>query len=282
MTLVMTNNYIDSRFRTSNSNSEYDFSIELPRSFNVPDGVVAHIDDIVLPVSWKTIDERNNMCTVLFACGTAVRESTFTFDSRNYDGEKFATALADKLNTAVLGFMVGGVPVVPTMTCACNTLENILTISLVDTSRNEASRGLYPFQVVLYTDDMIAFTNKSAANSINTIIRNNTPQTIISQTTPYTCYLDLFQTRNLYLTSPALASYDTVSNLGLDTIIKKMPCTAGCNRLLTQSSGSALDGLDVSKRPLRVIDFKIVDSSFRTVLLQGNHFSFSILFAQKK
>ncbi len=33
-----------------NSTSDTDFSSELPRSFNVPDGVVAHIDDIVIPV----------------------------------------------------------------------------------------------------------------------------------------------------------------------------------------------------------------------------------------
>ena len=52
--------YIDSRFTTKKSKSDSDFSIELPRSFNVPDGVVAHIDDIVIPVSWSTVDERNN------------------------------------------------------------------------------------------------------------------------------------------------------------------------------------------------------------------------------
>ena len=56
----MTKTYIDSRFRTANSKSESDFNVELPRSFNVPDGVVAHIDDIVIPVSWNVIDDRNN------------------------------------------------------------------------------------------------------------------------------------------------------------------------------------------------------------------------------
>ena len=60
--------HIDSRFRTAGSKSESDFSIELPRSFNVPDGVVAHIDDIVIPVSWSTIHERNNTAYVAFYC----------------------------------------------------------------------------------------------------------------------------------------------------------------------------------------------------------------------
>ena len=74
------------------SKSESDFSIELPRSFNVPDGVVARIDDIDLPVSWSTIDERNRKCYVAFSVLGAVRESNFAFDTKNYDGFTFATA----------------------------------------------------------------------------------------------------------------------------------------------------------------------------------------------
>jgi hypothetical protein len=68
----------------------------------------------------------------------------------------------------------------------------------------------------------------------------------------------------------------------MDTIIKKIPCTAPYNKMIFQSSGSTLDGLDVSKRTLRSLDFKLVDSSFRLVDLQGNHFSFSIVFQQRR
>ncbi len=80
--------YIDSRFRTANSKSESDFNFELPRSFNVPDGVVAHIDDIVIPVSWTTIDERNRNCYVKLSCGVGnVSDTYFSFDSQNMTGE---------------------------------------------------------------------------------------------------------------------------------------------------------------------------------------------------
>ena len=277
MKLDITKIYIDSRFRTKGSKSETDFSIELPRSFNVPDGVVAHIDDIVIPVSWSTIDERNRNCYVAFSCGTDLRESNFSFDSKNYDGAAFATALAANLTTAAVGFAA----VVPTFICACNNLgnQNQLTISIND-ARSATVKGVSPFYLEFYTDDMLVPRYRTEANTINTIIRNTT-QTIITEAESYKCYPYFFQTRNLYLTSSALASYDTVSNFGLDTIIKKIPCTAGYNKLLTQSSGSTLDGLDVSKRTLRFIDFKLVDSSFRTIPLQGNHFSFSIIFTQK-
>jgi hypothetical protein len=52
--------YIDTRFKTSDSKSDSGFTIELPKTINIPDDTLAYINDIVLPVSWTTIDERNN------------------------------------------------------------------------------------------------------------------------------------------------------------------------------------------------------------------------------
>ena len=79
MSLDMRKVYVDSRFKTSNSKSDSEFSIELPRSFNVPDGVVAHIEDFVIPASWSTIDERSLNCYIRVSCGSAVLNAKFTF-----------------------------------------------------------------------------------------------------------------------------------------------------------------------------------------------------------
>ena len=273
----MTKIYIDSRFRTANSKSESDFNVELPRSFNVPDGVVAHIDDIVIPVSWTTIDERNRNGYVRMYSGSTVVDSTFTLVVQNYNGAQFATELSSKLNYAIL--LVS--PLIE-FTVIYDHAENMMGIGLVD-ARTAALQLSNPFNLEFLTDEKI-ITDPALRiadpRSINCIIRN-TKQTFINDATPYTCYLDLFNTRNLYLTSSALCSYDTVSNFGVDTIIKKIPCTASYNHMIFQSSGSTLDGLDVSKRTLRFLDFKLVDSSFRAIPLQGNHFSFSIVFQQK-
>ena len=270
--------YIDSRFRTASSKSETDFNVELPRSFNVPDGVVAHIDDIVVPVSWSTIDERNNIAYVNFYILNTQLYKVFTFDAKDYDGFTFATALQQKLTAAVVGFKHNGIPVVPVFSCAYEPLENILTISITE-NPDAAFTG---FKMQFFTEEKLRTTfTQTEPNSINTIIGNR-KETFITASSPYTCYLDLFGTRNLYLTSSALCSYDTVSNFGMDTIIKKFPCTASYNKMIFQSSGSTLDGLDVSKRTLRFLDFKLVDSSFRTIPLRGNHFSFSIVFQQRR
>ena len=265
--------YIDTRFRTKNSKSETDFSIELPRSFNIPDGVVCHIDDIVIPVSWSTVDERNRHCFLRMTVGSTDTYDDFYILSKNYNGGQFATDLESELNIAI-----NKVHTDISADCVYDLLENMLTIGVLD-NRLPVIKSAAPFKLEILTDEEIG--SSSDPRTLNTIIRNTTP-TLITEGNFYQCYVDLFQTRNLYLTSSALASYDTISNFGNDTIIKKIPCTVGYNQMLTLQSGSTLDGLDVSKRTLRFIDFKLVDTSFRTVPLQGNHFSFSIVFTQKR
>ena len=131
----MQNICIDSRVRTANSKSESDFGVELPRSFDVPDGVVAHIDDIVIPVSWRTVDERNSKCYVAFAGGNSgVREANFTIAPGSYDGNGFAAALTAGLTAAIVGYII-----VPSFVCAYDQGDNQLTISIVDTRLSSAS-----------------------------------------------------------------------------------------------------------------------------------------------
>ena len=194
MKLDITKIYIDTRYRAKNSKSETDFNIELPRAFNIPDGVVAHIDDIVLPVSWSTIDERNNKVYVVFSALTTTNEIVIELDKQNYDGAQFASTMEASLNASAAGFTHAGYVVESTFTCAYDLAENKLTISVITTGERA---GFVPFEVEFYTDEYLATDfGVASASTIHTIIRN-TERTIITETKPYTCYLDLFQTRNL-------------------------------------------------------------------------------------
>ena len=173
--------FIDSRFRTAGSKSESDFNIELPRSFNVPDGVVAHIDDIVIPVSWSTVDERNNKCYISVFCGIhAVKDANFTLNPQNYDGATFAIALAAKLNLAVVGFTP-----LPVLICAYDPLSNLLTISMTDA---RTGTNILPIYLQILTDDTLTLgpPGISNPNTINTIIGNKI-QRVITVAESYKC-----------------------------------------------------------------------------------------------
>ncbi len=130
----------------------------------------------------------------------------------NYEGNGLAAALQAGLTTTIVGYSV-----VPTFLCVYDQGDNRLKISLVD-PRAAPVKAVSPFILEIYTDAKLVPKYTTIANTVNTII-GNTTERLITEAAPYTCYLDLFNTRNLYLTSSALCSYDTVSNFGTDLSI---------------------------------------------------------------
>ena len=118
--------------------------------------------------------------------------------------------------------------------------------------------------------------------SMNGILRIGKISHRLSETTPYKSYIDLFTTRNLYITSSCLASYNIISNFSNDVIIKKVAVKAGYSQMLFDSADAGYDFLDVSKRSLSRIDFKLQDSYGNNIDLRNNHWSFSLVFQEKK
>ena len=117
----------------------------------------------------------------------------------------------------------------------------------------------------------------SIPNSLNGVLMISETASLVDGV-PFSTHLDLHTTRNLYLTSSSLAAYNTVSNFGPDTIIKKIPVRFNYNEMLFDSAESGYDYLDVSKRSLQRIDFRLQDAFGKIINLNGNHWSFSLIF----
>jgi hypothetical protein len=94
--------YIDTRFKTPDSKSDSDFFVELPSTVNIPDNCVCYIDDIVIPMSWNTVDYRNNKMYVRISYrDTGLHmDQNITIPSKNYNGIQFAAALELAMNDA--------------------------------------------------------------------------------------------------------------------------------------------------------------------------------------
>ena len=124
---------------------------------------------------------------------------------------------------------------------------------------------------------------KENITSMNGILRIGKTSIVLQQTAPsYKSYIDLFTTRNLYITSSCLASYNIISNFSNDVIIKKIAVKAGYSQMLFDNADAGYDFLDVSKRSLSRIDFKLQDSYGNIVDLRNNHWSFSLVFQEQK
>ena len=94
--------YIDTRFKTSDSKSDSDFIIELPKTINIPDDTIAYINDIVLPVSWTTINERNNKLyySISHYVNGSYEKSYWILptDFKNYNGTTLAEEMMETMN----------------------------------------------------------------------------------------------------------------------------------------------------------------------------------------
>ena len=271
MSLDIKKVYVDTRWRTSDSKSSTDFSIELPRSFTVPDNVVAYIDDIVLPVSFPTIYDRNNTLYFAWSLHPNISYDTIVIDTGNYTGQSFSAALKTKLNEWATSHFITPAPFDVIYDYVNNSIK--ITMSIANSS------------LLIYSDDELKqggsyWSKIPNPKTLNKVLMLYKP-TLIRPDLPLETFLDLHTTRNLYLTSSALCAYNSISNFGNDTIIKKIPIKAGYNEMLYHDSGSGFDTLDITPRTLRYIDFKLVNAYFDTVDLRGNHWSFSIIFAQK-
>ena len=264
--------YIDTRYKTDDSKSHSDFFIELPRTLNVPDNTICYITDVVIPVSWSTVDIRNNKLYIYLDWNTHKIYKEITIPVRNYSAIEFCAAVQLGINNAMNATIFFSV--------TYDLGDNMLTF----TQLNHFEVIVYmvssaDLQVGTYWSNPIA---KENICSMNGILRIGKSSYRLSAATPYKSYIDLFTTRNLYITSSCLASYNIISNFGNDVIIKKVAVKAGYSQMLFDSADAGYDFLDVSKRCLSRIDFKLQDSYGNNIDLRNNHWSFSLVFQEKK
>jgi transposase-like protein len=245
--------------------------IELPRSLNIPENCVCYIDDIVIPVSWSTVDGRNNKLYVRMNNFSARQHSCqiITIPTKNYNGLTFAAALETAMNAAI----VFGT----TFKVEYDLNDNDIQITQVD----NFDRYLF---TLISDDDLTAgvvwdqpVPRRESIHSMNGILRLGESFSF-STAAVYNAYIDLHTVRNLYITSSSLASYNTISNFGSDVIIKKIPVRANYGQIVFDGSSNGYDFLDVSKRALNRIDFRLQDSYGNLIDLRKNHWSFSLVF----
>ena len=76
--------YVDSRFRTRNSNPDSDFKFESKEPLDLPDNTVCYVDDISIPHTWRTVESHNNKFYMIFKMGYLIGGGTDTAVGYNY------------------------------------------------------------------------------------------------------------------------------------------------------------------------------------------------------
>jgi len=272
--------YIDTRFKTSDSRSDSDFSVDLPKTVNL-ERTKCYIDDIVIPIVFKVVEEYNqNLYFSVFYFDGAFYTTSYckvTIPTKNYNGNTLAAVLETQMNLQLQSDMHFRLSLTYDFT------DNLLKITVVD--QRDVKTGVVANVFIISDHDLINTTkwgskqSSDILKSLNQILRiTNTVD--ITNLSPYNAYIDLHTVRNLYLHSSALCSYNIISKFNQDTIIKKIPIRVGFNEMLFDGISDGMDYLDITRRSLNRLDFRLTDSYGNTIELHNNHWSMSVVFVE--
>ena len=283
MSLPIKKLYIDTKYKSRESVSNSNFKIDLPQTLYFPDNSVFYIDDISIPHSWYTIEQNVNdklyieISHVDSNVGTTVDSyQIVTISPGNYNGVELALELETKIEANIN-----------------NSIFPNLLIVTYDSKRNSINitTGYVDIRFkILTADDIYTKLNDTwlgssydvnNPHSINDIIGNtidkNSP--FYTSSISYKGALNLQPIRNIYIHS-SLGNYNTLSNWGSQTIVKKIPVTANSGDYIFDQVMTGNDFGDCSKQTLRTISFELKDSSGNYINMHGNNLSFSVIFSR--
>ena len=92
---------VDSRFKTSSSTSNTDFSIELNENIQLPDRTGCVVTDIVIPRTWYGVNSSNNKLYFRIVSLTGYQDFIITLNPQNYTLFNLATGIITLMNQAI-------------------------------------------------------------------------------------------------------------------------------------------------------------------------------------
>ena len=292
--------YVDSRFRTHDSNSDSDFKFELKEALDLPDNTVCYIDDISIPHTWRTIESHNNKFYIIFKMfylaggGYQITEAynympyVLELPPGNYTGPQMAAAIQELLNSFNLTFNFevlyhtarGSITIEATNPEGMDEHDKFFIPSdfgIITWLSN--TNGDYPWTDINGYPERIDPGN---LHSINGVLRNSDMIPASLQSEWYRSYesgfIDLLTVHNVYLHCPNLGHFNSIGVRGENTIIKKVPVSSGFGYLIIDSVVSPHDKIDVSRQLIKTVEFSLRDVYGSIINLHGAAISFSLVF----
>ena len=268
--------YIDTKYKTPDSINNANFRIQLPSTMLMPDNAVFYVNECCIPHSWYTVETGVND-KFYFHMSLQSQPSQnlnyiVTLDSKNYTGADLAAELQTKMNDEV------GQPN-NTFTVTYNAAKH--TISISHSNSDVIFKILTTSDIATKRNGLWVSPNYDATNAHDiTGLLNLSEGTspYYSQNTPFSTNINLQPVRNIYISSPNLGNFNTLSVSGDSSIIKKVQVTADYNQMIFDNLMATNDFLDCSKQTLKTLEFHIKDVDGNFINFHGSDVSFSIIF----
>ena len=255
--------YIDTKYKTPDSINNANFRIQLPSTMLMPDNAVFYVNECCIPHSWYTVETGVNDKFYFHVSDPAFpsvnNNYIVTLDSKNYTGADLATELQTKMNNATgqqsNTFTVtynAAKQTISIQTSQSSVILKILTTSDIATKMN--GQWVNPNYDASSPHDITSLLNLAEGES-----------PYYSQNNSFSTNISLQPVRNIYISSPNLGNFNTLSVNGDSSIIKKVQVTAAYNQMIFDNLMATNDFLDCSKQTLKTLEFHIkdVDGNFK-------------------
>ena len=272
--------YVNSKYRTSNSRGISDFQIELRETFEIPDGTIMQVHEIAIPNTWYSINTSNQNLyfrhqIIAPATPQGITYRRVEIPVGNYTPPELANAIQTQLN---FFFDSGGRS--NSYTVAYNTISNKMTVS-----SNYAEVLFIPLTDADVPALVGSFSNSVDLNNLNSINEvlsfNVTVGDSFTSSSPWTTgFIKLLHHQDIYISCPELSNNNFHSPSSFsNAIVKKVPVNASFAGIINDPYGiTDYDYVNVSRRSIRRLSFRITDEVGNLIDFNGVNLSFSLLF----
>ena len=260
--------YIDTHFKTGDSQSNTDFKMQLLQPLELKEDIRCFVADVNIPNTWYSIEETNDNLYLEVVEGSITKHVSIKLARKNYSILDLALEIQTKLSTGLS----------KTFSITYNANTGRLTFNVVQTD----------FTYSILTDKQLKsmsstwkgkYYNPTNIKSCNDTM-SNVNAAICSHASPFVSgCVNVINYDSLYIHSN-ISSLDHVSpNGAMGDIIKKVSTIASFGNTMTNYNINVNDYTYIRNRnTLTVLEFKITDVYGNVIDLHGSHVSFTLMF----
>ena len=271
--------FIDTKYRTQQSNSSADFSIELNENLEASEGTRMYVTDISIPAVWKTteINFYEYIYVMVFNADTLVKNFRVYLGNRIYFSEQLCFDMVDGMNNNTTDLSADGI-FVYAYSSATRTVEIKVKDGLPYTIKIPTDTELENYVDGIWDNVSAPYDNRKPV-SINYLLSNFVPTSPIATWT--SSYLNLVPFRYVFITSNALSDYRySAPNSYSSSIIRKVLVTEQLGGIINDNhSIHQEDYIDIGGRNLKRLDFKITNAEGTVMNLYDIDVQFALLIA---
>ena len=271
--------FIDSKYRSIQSNSSADFSIELNESLELPDDTRMYVTDISVPAVWKSteINFYEYLYVMVFNGDTLVKNFRVFLGNKIYFAEQLCFDVVEGMNNNTTDLTAGGI-FVYAYSSATRTVEIKVKDGLPYTIKIPVDTELENYVDGIWDSVSAPYDNRKPV-SINYLLSNFVPTSPIAVWT--SSYLNLVPFRYIFITSNALSDYRySAPNSYSSSIIRKVLVTEQLGGIINDNQAPHHeDFINVGGRNLKRLDFKITDETGTVMNLYDIPVQFALLLA---